>query len=227
MPDQYLRFTPEEAVAWLGEREAHLPADADEDPAGVGWYVAGVLGAAAICIVLVMAGTMIYAILYGLAHPQIASNVTRPSVQSRRVPAHVMRRAGFHRSKQRSPRSPEPEEGYLPAGWSMGCLAQDQPLASGINGTRIGTIPKATRLLYQISNAADWRLVVSADGSFWGYMCIRPQFGVPKRTLMRPEYANGVALIHRLENSRIPGEGWGQIRRTFANTTATPWGEEH
>ncbi|MFY9558763.1 MAG: hypothetical protein WAQ52_00880 [Terriglobales bacterium] len=105
-------------------------------------------------------------------------------------------------------------EAYLPATWSMGCLAQDQPLFDSINGTRIGTIKKGTRLLYQIENLGDWRLVVAADGSFSGYTCIRPLNGVPERTPMRPEYRGGVALIHRLESGYSP--------RAFANAQ-TPW----
>jgi len=103
----------------------------------------------------------------------------------------------------------ELEEAYLPAGWSMGDLCQDQPLADSVNGARIGTIRKGTRLLIQIANVGDWRLVVAADGSFYGYMCIRSLYGVPRRTPMRPECRGGVAFIHRLQSGPSP--------RAFAN----------
>jgi len=201
--EQYLNFTTEEAAAWLGGREVQH--QADEDRTGVGGNVVGLLGAAVICIVLAMISTMAYAIVYGLAHPQMASGLTQSSIQSSTATAQGMR-ADFRQPKHTLRRREIPRalgaerDRYLPAGWSMGCLAQDQPLASSMSGTRIGTIPKGTRLLYQISNAADWRIVVSADGNFWGYMCIRPQYGVPERTLMRPEYTGAITLIHRLEN---------------------------
>jgi len=123
----------------------------------------------------------------------------------------------------------EPEEAYLPAGWSMGDLAQDEPLTDRINGARIGMIQKGTRLLYQVVNVGDWRLVASADGSFYGYMCIRSSYGVPERTPMRPECRGGVALIHRLQNgSGSPGEG--EMRQALAENAPTPLpegGEEH
>ena len=117
----------------------------------------------------------------------------------------------------------EPEEAYLPAGWSMGDVAQDQPLADNVNGARIGTIRKGTRLLWQIANVGDWRLVVAADGSFYGYMCIRmcirSVYGVPGRTPMRPECRGGVAFIHRLQSGYSP--------RAFANVqTPSPYGGE-
>jgi hypothetical protein len=105
-------------------------------------------------------------------------------------------------------------EAYLPAGWSMGDLAQDQPLTDSVNGTRIGTIRKGTRLLCQITNVGDWRLVVAADGSSYGYMCIRSLYGMRERSPMRPECRGGVALIHRLESGYSP--------RPFANAE-TPW----
>ncbi len=109
------------------------------------------------------------------------------------------------------------EEAYLPAGWSMGDLCQDQPLADSVNGARIGTIRKGTRLLIQIANMGDWRLVVAADGSSYGYMCIRSSYGVPRRSPMRPECRGGVALIHRLQSGYSP--------RAFANAqTPSPDG---
>jgi hypothetical protein len=122
-----------------------------------------------------------------------------------------------------------PEEAYLPAAWSMGDLAQDQPLTESINGARIGTIKKGTRLLFQNANVNDWRLVVAADGSFYGCACIRSQNGVPERTPMRPECRGGVALIHRLQNgSGSPGPG--EMRQALAKNVPTSLpdgGEEH
>lgn len=120
-----------------------------------------------------------------------------------------------------------PEEAYLPAGWSMGDLAQDQPLTNGVNGARIGTIKQGTRLLFQIANVNDWRLVVSADGSSFGYACIRSLRNAPERTPMRPECRAGVALIHRLEHGSGVPEGDG-IRQALAENSSTPtmYGEE-
>jgi hypothetical protein len=112
----------------------------------------------------------------------------------------------------------EPEDAYLPGGWSMGDLCQDQPLTDRIDGTRIGTIKRGTRLLYRIANVNDWRLVVSADGSLHGYACIRSLAGAPERTPMRPECRGGVALIHRLQGGPEPGG----TRRAFAENLAAP-----
>jgi len=114
-----------------------------------------------------------------------------------------------------------PEEAYLPAGWSMGDLAQDQPLTDGVSGARIGTLKQGTRLLFQIANVNDWRLVVSADGSSFGYACIRSSNGMPQRSPMRPECRGGVALIHRLEHgsgSQRPGE----MRQALAENSPAP-----
>ncbi len=123
----------------------------------------------------------------------------------------------------------EPEEAYLPTGWSMGDLAQDQPLTDGVNGSRIGTIKRGTRLLLQTANVNDWRLVVSADGSAFGYACIRPLYVAPGRTPMRPECRRGVALIHRLEQGSGT-EGRGEMRQALAENLADSLaygGEEH
>ena len=95
--DQYLNFTTEEAAAWLGGREVQH--QADEDRTGVGGYVVGLLGAVAICIVLAMISTMVYAIAYGLAHPQMASGLTQSSIQSSTATAQGMGRADFPRPK--------------------------------------------------------------------------------------------------------------------------------
>jgi len=123
----------------------------------------------------------------------------------------------------------EPEEAYLPVGWSMGDLAQDQPLTDGVNGARIGTIKRGTRLLLQTANVNDWRLVVSADGSAFGYACIRPLYVAPGRTPMRPECRRGVALIHRLEQGSGT-EGRGEMRQALAENlpdSLAYGGEEH
>jgi len=117
-----------------------------------------------------------------------------------------------------------PEEAYLPDGWSMGAVAQDQPLADRINGARIGTIKTGTWLLYQIANANDWRLVVSADGSFYGYACIRSLQRVPDRTPMRPECRGGVALIHRLQQAG--GQGRVELRQALAENFPTQLPDE-
>jgi hypothetical protein len=114
-----------------------------------------------------------------------------------------------------------PEEAYLPAGWSMGDLAQDQPLTDGVNGARVGTLKRGTRLLFRIANVNDWRLVVSSDGSSFGYACIRSSSGMPQRSPMRPECRGGVALIHRLEQ----GSGIqrpGGMRQALAENSPAP-----
>jgi hypothetical protein len=198
--DQYLRFTLEEAAAWLGEREAQHRADADEDPAGVGWYVVGVLGAAAICIVLVMTGTMIYAILYGLAHPQIASNVTQSSIQSRRVPAHVIRRAGFHRPEAISPHAPTVR--YLPHGWFYGRMKEELPLRDRA-GKSHGALP-AGATFFGIAGASQSQLIVAANGSLWGYGELEPSGDIPDPPIaIRPEFEKAASLIAEIEASGI------------------------
>lgn len=107
---------------------------------------------------------------------------------------------------RRSPR-PDPEYGYLPAGWTVDCLDQDAPLAYGVYGTKIGTIPKGTCLLYEIADVGGWRLVVTLDGGYRGCAHIPLLYEVPKRTPMRPEYRGAVALIHRLADGRASADG--------------------
>jgi hypothetical protein len=206
--DRHLNFTPEEAAAWLGEvREVrpHAPgAGADDDDAMI-----GVFGFVVILVILAFIG----ASYYGSAPRQIASNASRTSAQPRKA---ITKRTSTARAPRRGAaagvtnalyiNNQEFQDAYLPATWSMGCLSQDQPLFDSINGSRIGTIKKGTRLLAQIENFGDWRLVVAADGSFFGYMCIRWLNGVPERTPMRPEYAEAVAIIHRLESGLSPRE---------------------
>jgi hypothetical protein len=220
--DRHLNFTPEEAAAWLGEvREVrpHAPgADADDDDDDA---MIGVFGFVAILVVLAIIG----ASYYGSTPRQIASNASRTSAQPKKA---ITKRTSTARAPRRRTavgvtnafymHNQVLQDAFLPATWSMGCLAQDQPLFDRINGTRIGTIKKSTRLLYQIKNLGDWRLVVAADGSFSGYTCIRPLNGVPARTPMRPEYAKAVAIIHRLESGLSPRDQREQMRWAFANT---------
>ena len=97
------------------------------------------------------------------------------------------------------PQRQEPKYGYLPAGWTAGCLAQDAPLTYGMYGIKIGTVRKGTCLLYEIADVQGWRLVISLNGTYRGYAHIPQVYDVPKRTPMLPEYAGAVAVLHRLE----------------------------
>ena len=324
--DRYLNFTPAEAAAWLTEVEVQH--HANEDRAGVGWYVAGFFGATAICIVLAMIFTMTYATLYVLAHPQMASDVTTPSAIQRSITiGQGIQRADFHRPNalsshsptarnlpgswflgrlvgelplsdaegrtigalpngtkffgtaaasavqlivaadgsswgygellmpedvsnapiavepawekaaaliaeieasgiadalRNSPKPKPPKDGYLPAGWTSGCLDQDKSLAYGVYGIELGTVPKGTCLLYEIRDVEGWRLVVAPDGSYRGYAHLPVLYEVPKRTPMQPEYRRGVALIHRLEDGRAPSPGLDETRQALAKNMPTP-----
>jgi hypothetical protein len=132
--------------------------------------------------------------------------------------------SGVAEALRRSPR-PEPEYGYLPAGWTIDCLEQDEPLSYGVYGIKIGTVRKGTCLLYEIADVQGWRLVVSPDGSYWGYAHIPWLYEVPKRNPMKPEFSGGVTFIRRWENGwRPPGgqEGLDEVKEAFAKNAPTP-----
>jgi hypothetical protein len=107
--------------------------------------------------------------------------------------------AAFRREITQPQRQPTAEQAYLPTGWMFGCLTADGTLTDGLYGPPLRTIPKDTCLILQIANAGGKRMVVAADGSFWGYACLHPAY-VPRENPMRPELETAVAIIHRLEN---------------------------
>jgi hypothetical protein len=129
--------------------------------------------------------------------------------------------SGIAEALRRIPR-PEPEYGYLPAGWTIDCLEHDEPLTYGVDGIKIGMVRKGTCLLYEIADVRGWRLVVSPDGSYRGYAHIRWLYEVPKRTPMQPAYQGGVALIRRLASGSMPREGLDEMRQAFAKNAPTP-----
>jgi len=227
--DQHLNFTREEAAAWLG-RDAqpyyprqYYPRVAHDDHV---WGFAWVFVALGLFVVLAIIG----AAFSGSPQKQMASNAARTSAPARtaamqaresRRQATVPRPAVALRTYENH----ESEGAYLPIGWSAGRLIQNEPFTDR-NGIRIGTIPKGTLLMYQITDfSGGWRQVVAADGSLWGFSCIHPPSGALPRAPMRPEYAAGVAIIWELQS---PGPQ-GQRRRGLVKYPPPPWpncGEE-
>src|SRR5438132_4365578 len=108
--------------------------------------------------------------------------------------------SGIADALRNGPKPATPKDGFLPAGWTSGCLDQDASLAYGVYGVKFGTVPKGTCLLYEIRDVEGWRSVVASDGSYRGSARIPILYEVPKRTPMQPEYRGGVDLIHRLED---------------------------
>jgi len=130
--------------------------------------------------------------------------------------------SGLADALRNGPKPEPPKDGYLPAGWTSGCLDQDKSLAYGVYGIEFGTVPKGTCLLYEIRDVEGWRLVVSPDGSYRGYAHLPMLYEVPKRTPMQPEYRGGVDLIHRLADGRAPSEGLDEMRQALAKNMPTP-----